>query len=123
MYVASDAPDPAGACMPCLRPEVCAALLSCWCSLSSRPGYLLHFSPTGTHSPVGHLASLLSSFLLSGAILSMVSLARLKSSAKLEYARELNMRTVVGYLEHKRICGMVDVQTYVCTIKLFHYTR
>ena len=33
MYVASDAPDPAGACMPCLRLEVCAALLSCWCSL------------------------------------------------------------------------------------------
>ena len=44
--------------MPCLRLEVCAALLSCWCSLSSRPGYLLHFSPTGTHSPVGRLASI-----------------------------------------------------------------
>ena len=27
-------------------------------SLSSGPGYLLHFSPTGTHSPIGHLASL-----------------------------------------------------------------
>ena len=53
MYVASDAPDPAGACMPCLCLEVCAALLSCWRSLSSGPGYLLHFSPTGTHSPVG----------------------------------------------------------------------
>ena len=25
------------------------------------------------------------------------------------------MQTVVGYLEHKRICGMVDVQTYVRT--------
>ena len=25
------------------------------------------------------------------------------------------MRTVVRYLKHKRICGMVDVQTYVCT--------
>ena len=55
MYVASDTPDPAEACMPCLCLEVCAAL---WCSLSSRPGYLLHFSPTGTHSPVGRLASL-----------------------------------------------------------------
>ena len=58
MYVASDAPDPAGACMPCLCLEVCAALLSCWRSLSSGPGYLIHFSPTGTHSPVEHLASL-----------------------------------------------------------------
>ena len=58
MYVASDAPDPAGACMPCFRLEVCAALLSCWCFLSSGPGHLLHFSPTGTHSPVGRLASL-----------------------------------------------------------------
>ena len=62
-----------------------------------------------------------SSFLLSVSHASR-GLARSKSSAKLEYARELNMRTVVGYLEHKRICGMVDVQTYVRTIKLFHHT-
>ena len=42
--------------MPCLCLEVCAVLLSCWRSLSSGPGYLLHFSPTGTHSPVARLA-------------------------------------------------------------------
>ena len=58
MYVASDAPDPAGVCMACLCLEVCAALLSCWGSLFSGPGYPLHFPPTGTYSPVGRLASI-----------------------------------------------------------------
>ena len=44
--------------MPCLCLEVFAVLLSCWRSLSSGPGCLLHFSPTGTHFPVARLASL-----------------------------------------------------------------
>ena len=37
----------------------------------------------------------------------------LASASELEYTREHNMQTVVGYSEHKHICGMVDVRMYV----------
>ena len=76
---------------------------------------ILHHAKISRYKVVS--SAVLSSFLLSGAILSMVS-----HQGRSQVLVQVNLNTL-GYLEHKRICGMVDVQTYVHTIKLFHYTR